>query len=156
MLRHLRHALPVQPDFADAFDAREDVIDRLAAEAHQFRADDARHEIARQIENLLRRRAIEPFAKNRRHRAGKRLHFRPERHANVRLAVFIHMQINADRVRAFLIFAHIDKIELLAFARLLFLRVVRVGNERLAPFIFRQRLKEIDDLVHLVGYIDNR
>ena len=48
-LRHLRHALPVQPNFADAFYPREDVIHSLAADAHQFRADNARHEITRQI-----------------------------------------------------------------------------------------------------------
>ncbi len=52
-LRHLRHALPIQPDFANAFDAREDVINGLTAETHQFRADDAGDEITREIENLL-------------------------------------------------------------------------------------------------------
>ena len=57
LLRHLRHALPVQPNFADAFYPREDVIHSLAAEAQQFRAHDARHKIAGQIQNLLR---VEP------------------------------------------------------------------------------------------------
>ena len=32
-LRHLRHALPIQPDLANTFDAREDVINRLATNA---------------------------------------------------------------------------------------------------------------------------
>src|SRR4030081_1451115 len=55
-LRHLRlrHALSIQPNFTDAFDPREHVINRLAADAHQLRADNARHEIARNIQNLLR------------------------------------------------------------------------------------------------------
>jgi len=75
------------------------------------------------------------------------LHFRAERHANVRLAVFIDMEINADRVHAFFILAYIDKIKGFACARLLLLRIVGVGNERLAPLIFRERLEEIDDLV---------
>jgi hypothetical protein len=57
------------------------------------------------------------------------------------------MQINAHRVRAFLVFAHIDKIEVLALARLLFLRVVRIGHERLAPLILGKRLEEVDDLI---------
>ena len=48
-LRHLRHALAVQPDFADTFYPRQDVIHSLAAYAHEFRADNARHEITRQI-----------------------------------------------------------------------------------------------------------
>src|SRR5439155_24138633 len=32
-LCHLRHALPIQPDLANTFDAREDVINRLASNA---------------------------------------------------------------------------------------------------------------------------
>ena len=56
--RHMRHALSVHPNFADAFYPREDVIDGLAAQPHEFRADNARHKITRQIENLLRRRAV--------------------------------------------------------------------------------------------------
>ena len=139
--------MSVQPDFADAFDAREDVIDRLAADSHQLRSDDAGYEIAREIENFLRCRAFESFAKNRRHGPGKRLHFRTECHANVCSAVFIHVQINADRVCAFLVFSHVDKVKVLAFARLLLLRAVCVGNERLAPLIFRELLEEVDDLV---------
>ncbi len=145
-LRYLRHALAVEINLTNAFDAREHVINRLAANAHQFRADDARHEIARKIENLLWRRAFEAFAKNCRHGAGKRLHFRTKRHANLRLAVFIDVEINADRVHAFFIFTNIDEVEFFTFAWLLLLRVVRIGNERLAPLIFRQRFEEIDDL----------
>jgi hypothetical protein len=147
VLRHLLHALSVEPNFANAFDAREYVIDGLAANAHQLRPNDAGHEIAREIENFLRRRAFESLAKNRRHRAGKCLHFRTECHANVSPAVFIYVQINADRVRAFLVFPHIDKIEVLALARLLLLRVVRVRDKCLAPLILGERLEEIDDLV---------
>src|SRR5262245_51668322 len=87
--RHVRHALTVQINFADALYPREHVIHSLAAESHEFRADDAHHKITRQIENLLRRRAIESLAENRRHRASERLHFRAEGHANVCLAFFI-------------------------------------------------------------------
>ena len=54
------------------------------------------------------------------------------------------MEIDADRVGAFFVFAHIDKVEGFAFARLLLLGVVGVGNKRLAPFIFRKRLEEIE------------
>ena len=146
VLRHLRHALPVEPNFADAFYPREDVIHSLAAKPHQFRADDARHEITRQIQNLLRRRAVEPLAKNGRHRASERLHFRAEGHANVCLALFIDVQINADCVGALLVFPNIDEIKILAFTRLLSFRIVCIRNERLAPLIFRQRFKKIDDL----------
>src|ERR1700730_2350799 len=74
-LRHLRHALPIEVNLADAFDPREDVINCLAADAHQFRAHDAGHEIARKLENFLWSRAFEAFAKERGHRTGKRLHF---------------------------------------------------------------------------------
>ncbi len=148
-LRHLRHALAVQPHLADAFDPREYVINCLAADAHEFRTNDASHEIAGKIENFLRSRAFESFAKNRGHRAGKRLHFRAKSHPNVRFAILIHVQINAHGVRAFLVFSHIDEIELLAFARLLLLRVVRVGHQRLAPFVFRQRFEQIDDFGQL-------
>src|SRR6266700_4901673 len=63
-LRDFGHSLPIQIHFADAFDAREHVVNRLAADAHQFRANNARHEIARQIEDLPRRGAFETFAKN--------------------------------------------------------------------------------------------
>ena len=145
-LRNLRHALPVEPDFADAFDACEHVINGLTANAHQLRADDAPDEIAREIENFLRRRAFQSLAKNRCHGAGKRLHLRTERHANARSAVFVHVQIYADRVCAFLIFPHIDKLEVLALARLLLLRVVRISYECLAPLILGEHLKEVDDL----------
>ena len=34
VLRHLRHALAVQPNFADAFYPREDVIHSLAPDSH--------------------------------------------------------------------------------------------------------------------------
>ena len=146
VLRHLRDALAVQPNFADAFYSREDVIHSLAADPHQFRADDARHEITRQIENLLRRRTVEPLAKNGRHCASERLHFRAEGHTNVGLALFIDVQINADCVGALLVFTNIDEIKILALTRLLSFRIVRVRNERLAPFVFRQRFKKIDDL----------
>ena len=142
----MRHALPVQPNFADAFYPREDVIHSLAADSHQFRAHDARHEITRQIQNLLRRRAVEPLAKNGRHRASERLHFRTEGHANVCLALFIYVQINADCVGALLVFPNVDEIKILAFTRLLPFRIVCIRNERLAPLIFRQRFKKIDDL----------
>ena len=145
-LRHLRHALSIQPDLANTFDAREDVVNRLAANADQFRAHDPGHEIAWQIENFLWRRSFEAFAKNCGHRAGKRLHLRAERHADVRLAVFVDMQVNTHSIRALLIFPYIHEIELLAFARLLLLRVVRVRDERLASFIFRQRFEEINNL----------
>src|SRR5438034_3281546 len=139
----------MEVDLADAFDAREHVIDSLAANAHELCAYDARHKIARKIENLLRRRTVQTFAKNRCHGAGERLHLRTERHANMRLAVFIDMQINADRVSAIFVFANIDKLEFFTFTRLLLLRVIRIGNERLAPLIFRERLEEIDDFVEL-------
>ncbi len=146
-LRHFCHALPIKVNFADTFDAREHVIHRLAADAHQFRTHDACHEIARQIENFLRSRPFEAFAKDRGHRAGKRLRFGAKRHAEVCLALFIDLQINTNRISAFLIFSYVDKIEPLAFARLLLLRVVRVRDQRLAPLIFRKRFEEIDDLV---------
>jgi len=60
--RHLRHTLAVQIDFTNAFDPRQDVIHSLAAESHKFRADNPRHKVTRQIENLLRRRTVEPLA----------------------------------------------------------------------------------------------
>jgi hypothetical protein len=145
--RHLRHALAVQIDLADAFYPREDIINSLAAEPHQFRAHDARYKIIWQIQNLLRRRAVEPLAKNGRHRASERLHFRAEGHADVCLALVIYVQINANCVGALLIFSHIDEIELLAFAWFLLLSIVCIRNERLAPLIFRQRFKKVDDLV---------
>jgi hypothetical protein len=149
VLRDLLHALAVHPNFADAFDARQDVINRLAPDAHQFRTHDAGHEVARKLKDLLRSRAFEAFAKNRRHRSRERLHFRAERHANMCFAMFIDVQINADGVSAVLVFAHVDQIELLTFARLLVLRIIRVGNKRLPPLIFGERFKEIDDLVQL-------
>ena len=62
------------------------------------------------------------------------------------LPVFIHVQVNADCVRALLIFAYIDEIKILALARLLPFRIVRIRNERFASLIFRQRFKKIDDL----------
>jgi hypothetical protein len=64
------HALAIEINFADAFDARQNVIHRLTADAHQFRTYNASHEIARKIQDLLRSRPFEAFAKNRGHRAG--------------------------------------------------------------------------------------
>src|SRR5438046_10582537 len=48
-LRHFCHPLSIQPDFADAFDARQNIIHRLAADADQFRTHNPSHEIARKI-----------------------------------------------------------------------------------------------------------
>src|SRR5437899_8096631 len=67
-LRHFCHALPIEVNFADAFDARQNVIHRLAADTDQFRTHNASHEVARKIENLLRSRGFEAFAQNRGHR----------------------------------------------------------------------------------------
>ena len=39
------------------------------------------------------------------------------------------------------------EVELFALARFLVFGVVRVRNQRLAPLVFRERLKQIDDLV---------
>ena len=88
-LRHFGHALAIEVHFADPLDAREHVVNRLAADAHKLGADDARDEIARQIENLLGRSTLQALAKDSRHCTGQRLHFRSERHANLRLALFI-------------------------------------------------------------------
>jgi hypothetical protein len=63
----------------------------------------------------------------------------------MRLAFVVHLEINADCVRAFFVFADIFERELFPSARLLFLRVVCVGDERFAPLDFRQRLEEVDD-----------
>ena len=131
------------------FDPRQHVIGRLTAHTHQLGADNSGHEIARQIQNFLRGCAFKPLAKNRRHCPGKGLHFGPERHPNVGLAIFIDMQINADGVRAFLVFADILQIELLALARLLFPRVVGIGDERLPPLLFRERFEKVDDIIQL-------
>jgi hypothetical protein len=57
------------------------------------------------------------------------------------------VQINADCICAFLVLPNINEFEVLIFARLLFLRIVRIGNEGLAPLIFGERLEEVDDLV---------
>jgi hypothetical protein len=61
-------------------------------------------------------------------------------------AIFIYLQINADCVGAFLVFPNVDEIKILALTRLLPFRIVCIRNERLAPLIFRQRFKKIDDL----------
>src|ERR1044072_6585947 len=95
-LSQLCHALPIQPHFADAFDAREHVIDSLVADAYQLCPDDAGDEIAREIENCLWCRAVESFAKNRRYESGTRMHFQSECHASVCSPLFIHVQIDAD------------------------------------------------------------
>ena len=144
-----RHALAVQIDFADALYPREDVIHSLAAESHQVRADNARYEITRQIQNLLRRRTVEPLAKNGRHRASERLHFGAKCHANLCLALFIDLQINADCVGALLVFPNIDEIKILALTRLLHFSVVCIRNERFASFVFRKRFKKVYDLAQL-------
>ena len=92
---------------------------------------------------------VEPFAQNRGHGTGKRLYFRTKRHANMGLAVLIHMEVDADCVCAFLVFSYVDKIELLPVARFLLFRVVCIGNERFASFVFGERLKKVDDLAQL-------
>jgi len=51
----------------------------------------------------------------------------------------------ADGIGALLVFANVLEHERFAGTRLLFLCVVRVGNERLAPLHFRERLEEVDD-----------
>src|SRR5215213_9930945 len=72
--RHL--ALPIKVYLTNTFHPRQDVIGRLAAHPHELRAHDAGDEVARQVEDFLRRGALETFAKNGSHGAGQRLHFR--------------------------------------------------------------------------------
>src|SRR5581483_8078357 len=49
-LRHTRHALPIEPDLTDAFDAGENVIDSLTADSYQLCSDNSSNEIAWEIE----------------------------------------------------------------------------------------------------------
>jgi len=53
VLSYLRHALPVEANLADASDLREDVINRLAANAQRLPAYDARDKIAAKINDRL-------------------------------------------------------------------------------------------------------
>jgi len=53
VLSYLRHALPVEANLADASDLREDVINRLAANAPRLPAYDARDKIAAKINDRL-------------------------------------------------------------------------------------------------------
>ena len=144
-LSHLRLALPVDVNFADAFDPREHVINRLAPHPDELASDDPGHEIARQIENLPRRPAVEPFAQDGGHRPGQGLHFRAERHPKMRFPGVIDLEVNTDGIRAFLVFPNVFERERFAGARLLFLRVVRVGNESLAPLYLGQRFEKVND-----------
>ena len=149
--RHVRHPLTIQVNFADAFYPREHVINGLAAKPHQFGADDPRHEITGQIENFLRRGPVEPLAKNCCHRASEGLHFGTKRHSDMRPAILVHVQINADGVGAFLVFPNVDQSEIFALPRLLSLGIVCIRNQRLSPLIFGKRVKEFDDLVQIAG-----
>ena len=74
----------------------------------------------------------------------------------MRLSLFVDVQINADCVGALLIFSNVDEIKILALTRLLPFRIVCIRNERLAPLIFRQRFKKINDLANFPGYIASR
>ena len=67
------------------------------------------------------------------------------------LPVVVDLQINANRVGAFFVLAHVFEVELFAGARLLFRRAVGIGNERLAPLHFRQVIEEVDDVLQLLG-----
>src|SRR5215210_4921618 len=80
---HLGGAEPVEIHPAGTFDARQDVVNRLRADPHELTADDLRHEVRGNIENLLGRRAIESLAQDRRHRFCERLHLRSERHTKM-------------------------------------------------------------------------
>src|SRR5581483_8374757 len=60
--------------------------------------------------------------------------------------MLVHMEIDPDRVCAFLVFSNVHKIKWLAFARFLILRAVGVGNQRLASLIFRERFEKLDNL----------
>src|SRR5205085_6963854 len=75
LLRHLCHALAIQPHFADAFDARENVVDRLAADEDQLGANDSRYEMTRENMSLLLRLSLKSFVETSRLRASQRLHF---------------------------------------------------------------------------------
>ncbi len=130
---------------------RQHVVGGLAPHPHQLGADDAGDEVLRQIENFLRGRAVEAFAEDRGHGAGQGLHFRTERHAQMCFAFVIDLKINADFIRALLIFADVFEIELLVRPRLLFRRAVGVGDERFSPLHFRQMLEEVDDVLQLLG-----
>ena len=144
-------ALPVEVNFADSFDPRQHVVGRLAAHPDQLGADNPGHKIARQIEDFLRRGAVESFAKDRGHGAGEGLHFRPERHAQMGAALVIDLQVDADFVGAFFVFAHVFEVELFVRPRLLFRRAVGIGDEGLAPLHLRQLLEKIDDVLQLLG-----
>src|SRR5438067_9521913 len=65
-----RHALAIEVNLANPFDPGQHVVGGLTAHTHQFDADNSGHEIARQIQNLLRRCAFKSLAKNRRHCPG--------------------------------------------------------------------------------------
>ena len=128
----------VQPHFTNAFDAREDVINCPNGETHQFRADDAGDEIV----------------------SGDRESPVALSLTLQRIAVIERVSVCADAMRCAFRFhppadkrppcpciprlSHIDKIDF-AFARPVSSHCPR--RKRCLAFIFRQRFKQIDNLV---------
>src|SRR6476620_489091 len=86
-----RRALSVEVDFANSLDPREHVIGRLAPYPNELSTNNACDEVLGKVENFLRRRAIQPFAKDRSQSPDESLHFRSERHADVRFPVRIDL-----------------------------------------------------------------
>jgi hypothetical protein len=138
-------AAPVAPHSQSSLHPTENVVDRLAALANQIGSDDAGHEVSFELEDFSGSRAIEPFAEDRRHGASQRLNFWTEAHAKMRFAFGIDAQMNADRVGALLILAHVFEIKTLPRARLAILRALRVMHEQLTTLGLGKMLEEIDD-----------
>ncbi len=66
-------------------------------------------------------------------------------------AVVVDLEINADFIGAFLVFANVFEIELLVRFRFLFRRAVGIGDERFAPLHLRQVVEEVDDVLQFLG-----
>ena len=100
--------LSIQPHFRGALHARQNVIHGLTAQPNQLPAHDFGHKVLRDFEHSFRRRTIQTFAQNRRHRAREGLHVRTKIDPKMRRPrPGIHAQKDSHGVRAFFVLPRI-------------------------------------------------
>ena len=147
-------AAAVSPDRQCCLHSSQYIINRLAALAHEFRADQPGDKISFEGEDVFRAGAMQSLAENRGHGPGQGLNLMPQADPKAGMIVFVDPQVDADGVGAFFIFAHVFEVEGLARLGSAMARAVGIMHQQPAAFAFRELFEKVNDVVKGGGHGD--
>lgn len=147
-------AAAVSPDRQCRLHSSQYIINRLAALAHEFRADQPGDKISFEGEDFFRAGAMQSLAENRGHGPGQGLNLMSQADPKAGMIIFVDPQVDTDGVGAFFIFAHVFEVEGLARLGGAMARAVGIMHQQPAAFAFRELFEKVNDVVKGGGHGD--